>query len=409
MHSFLEEAGILPSSHPTITELFVPAEEAEAKKAEGAGLYKVPLTKLDMEWMQVLAEGWASPLTGFMRETEFQQSLHFNSTSGTNNQSCPIVLPVTLAQKSEIEGKDAITLTYEGKDVAILRKPEVYDAIKEERCSRQFGINHAGHPYIKLIHDAGDFNVGGELEVFEKISWNDGLDEYRKTPLELRAEFKKRGCDAVYAFQLRNPIHNGHALLMQDTQRKLEARGFKKPTLLLHPLGGWTKEDDVPLATRIEQHKAVLAEKVLDPETTVLAIFPGPMMYAGPTEVQWHAKARLNAGASFYIVGRDPAGMSHPVEDRNLYQAHHGREVLSMAPGLSLEIIPFKVAAYNKETGAMDFFDPAQADKFQFISGSKMRKFARDGEEPPSGFMCPSGWKIVSEFYQNKAKAAAAK
>ena len=44
--------------------------------------------------------------------------------------------------------------------------------------------------------------------------------------------------DAVFAFQLRNPIHNGHALLMQDTRQKLLKRGFKNPVLLLHPLGG---------------------------------------------------------------------------------------------------------------------------------------------------------------------------
>lgn len=62
-------------------------------------------------------------------------------------------------------------------------------------------------------------------------------------------------------------------------------RGYSHPVLLLHPLGGWTKADDVPLAVRIEQHKAVLQERVLDPISTVLAIFPSPMMYAGPTEV----------------------------------------------------------------------------------------------------------------------------
>ena len=55
--------------------------------------------------------------------------------------------------------------------------------------------------------------------------------------------------------------------------------------LLLHPLGGWTKEDDVPLAVRIKQHLAVLEEGVLSPSDTVLAIFPSPMLYAGPTEV----------------------------------------------------------------------------------------------------------------------------
>ena len=36
---------------------------------------------------------------------------------------------------------------------------------------------------------------------------------------------------------------------------------------------------------RIKQHHAVLEEGVLDKETTVLAIFPSPMLYAGPTEV----------------------------------------------------------------------------------------------------------------------------
>ena len=70
-----------------------------------------------------------------------------------------------------------------------------------------------------------------------------------------------------------------------NTRRQLESRGYKRPVLLLHPLGGWTKDDDVPLATRMEQHKAVLEEGLLDKDSTVIAIFPSPMMYAGPTEV----------------------------------------------------------------------------------------------------------------------------
>lgn len=42
----------------------------------------------------------------------------------------------------------------------------------------------------------------------------------------------------------------------QDTRRQLLERGYHNPVLLLHPLGGWTKEDDVPLKTRMEQHHA---------------------------------------------------------------------------------------------------------------------------------------------------------
>lgn len=88
----------------------------------------------------------------------------------------------------------------------------------------------------------------------------------------------------------------------------------------------------------------VLEDGVLDPETTIVSIFPSPMHYAGPTEVQWHAKARINAGANFYIVGRDPAGMGHPTEKRDLYDPDHGKKVLSMAPGLEkLNILPFRV------------------------------------------------------------------
>lgn len=65
------------------------------------------------------------------------------------------------------------------------------------------------------------------------------------------------------------------------------------------------------------------------------------------------------AGANFYIVGRDPAGMPHPETGKDLYEPTHGAKVLTMAPGLiTLEIVPFKVAAYNKVKRAMDFYDP---------------------------------------------------
>lgn len=69
------------------------------------------------------------------------------------------------------------------------------------------------------------------------IRWEDGLDDYRLSPNELRSRLQEMGADAVFVFQLRNPVHNGHALLMQDTRRRLIAKGFKKPVLLLHPLG----------------------------------------------------------------------------------------------------------------------------------------------------------------------------
>ena len=110
----------------------------------------------------------------------------------------------------------------------------------------------------------------------------------------------------------------------------------------------------------------------------------------------------MSAGANFYIVGRDPAGMPHPDTKQDIYNATHGAKVLTMAPGMTqLEIVPFRVAAYNLKKKAMDFFDPEKKEDFLFISGTKMRGLARSGEDPPEGFMAPSAWKVMSDFYQS--------
>uniref|UniRef100_A0A1D1YVP3 sulfate adenylyltransferase n=1 Tax=Anthurium amnicola TaxID=1678845 RepID=A0A1D1YVP3_9ARAE len=391
-----------------LVDLVVPREERAARRAEAAGLPRVGIGAIDLEWVHVVGEGWASPLRGFMREEEYLQSLHFNSfrldDGSVVNMSLPIVLAIGDAEKEAIGESPDVTLVAPGGDlVAILRRVQIFKHNKEERIARTWGTTAPGLPYVEqVINPAGNWLIGGDLEVLAPIKYNDGLDHYRLSPGELRKEFDKRGADAVFAFQLRNPVHNGHALLMNDTRRRLLEMGYRNPLLLLHPLGGFTKADDVPLAVRLEQHRKVLEDGVLDPETTILAIFPSPMHYAGPTEVQWHAKARINAGANFYIVGRDPAGMSHPLEKRDLYDPDHGKKVLSMAPGLEkLNILPFRVAAYDTLEKKMAFFDPSRAQDFLFISGTKMRAYARNGENPPDGFMCPSGWKVLVNYYKS--------
>uniref|UniRef100_A0A3P9N2C5 3'-phosphoadenosine 5'-phosphosulfate synthase 1 n=1 Tax=Poecilia reticulata TaxID=8081 RepID=A0A3P9N2C5_POERE len=405
----LQERDIVPvDASYEVKELYVQENKLDLAKADAETLPAVQIGKLDMQWVQVLAEGWATPLNGFMREREFLQCLHFDCLldGGVINLSVPIVLPLSTADKERLDGVTAIALVYSGRRVAILRNPEFYQHRKEERCARQWGTTCRDHPYIKMVMESGDWLVGGDLQVLDRIYWNDGLDQYRLTPNELKQKFKEMNADAVFAFQLRNPVHNGHALLMQDTQKRLVERGYRRPVLLLHPLGGWTKDDDVPLPWRMKQHAAVLEERVLDPDSTIVAIFPSPMMYAGPTEVQWHCRARMVAGANFYIVGRDPAGMPHPATGKDLYEPSHGAKVLTMAPGLvSLEIVPFKVAAYNKVKGAMDFYEPKNHQDYDFISGTRMRRMAREGENPPDGFMALTAWAVLKEYYQSLEKA----
>lgn len=246
---------------------------------------------------------------------------------------------------------------------------------------------------------------GSKVRYVKNIQFNDGLDQYRLTPKQIDDQIKARNADAVYAFQLRNPLHNGHALLLSDTRVQLLKLGYKNPILLLHPLGGWVKDDDVPLDTRMKQHQALLDDGTLNSETTILAIWPSPMYYAGPTEVLWHASSRANCGITHFITGRDPAGLKHPEDaSKDCYDVWHGQKLLVHVKDMinNVEICPFKVAALNKTTGKMDFVGPNSNNAdFDFISGTRMRTMAKNNEYPPDGFMSKNGWDVLAEYYRN--------
>lgn len=110
-----------------LVELVAPPERLPALRAEAEALPRVRLAPVDLQWAHVLAEGWASPLRGFMREAEYLQSLHFNCIrlpdGGLVNMSLPIVLAIGDAEKEQIGEKPDVAL--EGPDggvVAILRR-----------------------------------------------------------------------------------------------------------------------------------------------------------------------------------------------------------------------------------------------------------------------------------------------
>eukprot|EP00578_Thalassiosira_sp_NH16_P021144 CAMPEP_0181093960 /NCGR_PEP_ID=MMETSP1071-20121207/9729_1 /TAXON_ID=35127 /ORGANISM="Thalassiosira sp., Strain NH16" /LENGTH=1114 /DNA_ID=CAMNT_0023176239 /DNA_START=63 /DNA_END=3407 /DNA_ORIENTATION=- len=456
----LSPPGLPNPDGDEVIDLHVPEHLKAERRAEAEGLPKVLITDLDLNWLQVIGEGWASPLKGFMREGTLLEVLHFNSilvdpfnlTDNVNMQSSttdfqtfkefrppdrvsmsvPITLSCTSYTRDLIESSpdNSVALTTQmGNVVAILRNPEIYPNRKEEIVTRMFGAIDPGHPYIEQIYNGGEYLIGGEVELLDRITYNDGLDKWRKTSKELMAEFEEKGADTVYAFQTRNPTHAGHAYLMRSAGENLKKEGgYKNPVLWLSPLGGWTKEDDVPLDVRVKQHEEVLNSGLehpggLDPATTVMAIWPSPMVYAGPTEVQFHAKSRRSAGASYFVVGRDPAGMkgSHQAvahKDDDLYDGDHGRYVLQNSPGIgSMKMLSFVKVMYDIADNVMKVPDESRLQDFISISGSKMRLLARNGAVPcsatdiptdlvdancvPSGFMVPKGWDIVVDYYRN--------
>lgn len=271
--------------------------------------------------------------------------------------SVPITQPVTKEQYEALKGQTKIALKCSAlsEDVlAVIENPVFFENRKEEICARTFGTFSLKHPKIERIMQQGDYLVSGSKMRFVKnVEFKDDMDQYRQTPQQIHDQILTRGADAVYAFQLRNPLHNGHVLLLKDTREQLLKLGYKNPILLLHPLGGWVKDDDVPLDTRMKQHQALLDDGTLDPAHTILAIWPSPMYYGGPTEVLWHASSRATCAVTHFITGRDPAGLKHPdFPQKDCYDVWHGQKLLVHVSGMinNLEICPFKVAALNKNT-----------------------------------------------------------
>jgi len=152
------------------------------------------------------------------------------------------------------------------------------------------------------------------------------------------------------------------------------------------------------------QHQALLDDGTLPREHTILAVWPSPMYYGGPSEVLWHASSRVNCGITHFITGRDPAGVKHPEQPVDLYDPWHGQKLLVHNKAMlnGVDVVPFKVAAYNRKTSAMEFFNPrAENSKdFDFISGSRMRQMAKDGVNPPAGFMSQKGWEVLAAYYK---------
>ena len=130
------------------------------------------------------------------------------------------------------------------------------------------------------------------------------------------------------------------------------------------------------------------------------------MYYAGPTEVMWHCSSRTNCGITHFITGRDPAGMKHPEQDKDLYDVWHGQKLLVHVKTMlnNVDVCPFKVAAYHKERHQMEFLLPGMdAKEFDFISGTRMRSMAKNNESPPPGFMSQKGWEVLADYYRSIA------
>jgi sulfate adenylyltransferase len=345
------------------------------------GFERLTLTSREVTDLDMLAAGALSPLEGFMGRDDYEGVVaEMRLASGL-----PWALPVCLAV-DEVPKGDVVALSDEGgRLLATLEVHEAFEYDSEREAEQCFRTTDAEHPGVARLYDQKPLYLGGRVTVFERVP--PPYPEIANDPAETRAKFAERGWRRVVGFQTRNPIHRAHEYLTKAALECVDG-------LLIHPIVGETKSDDIPADVRMRCYETLI-EGYYPTDRVLLAINPAAMRYAGPREAIFHALVRKNYGCTHFIVGRDHAGVG------DYYGTYEAQEIFDEFDPDELEIEPlmFEHAFYCKITKGMATTktSPAGPEDRVFLSGTKVREMLRDGKRPPEEFTRPEVADILIE------------
>ncbi|MFN2467564.1 MAG: sulfate adenylyltransferase [Gaiellaceae bacterium] len=354
------------------------------RPGELESLERVTLTSRELSDLDMLASGALSPLEGFMGAEDYESVVEDMRLAN----GLPWALPVCLAVDEAPSGDRVALADASGRPLAVLEVEGVYDYDPAREAERCFGTTDAEHPGVARLYDQQPRYLAGSVTVFERAT--PAYPELAMDPAETRAEFARRGWKRVVGFQTRNPIHRAHEYLTKGALETVDG-------LLVHPLVGDTKSDDVPAATRVECYR-VLLDNYYPADRVVLSAFPAAMRYAGPREAIWHAICRKNYGCSHFIVGRDHAGVG------SYYGTYDAQLIFDEFEPHELDIEPmfFEHAFWCRACGQMASAKtcPHSGSDHVFLSGTKVRELLADGQLPPVEFSRPEVAEVLIAAYR---------
>ncbi|MBC7789981.1 MAG: sulfate adenylyltransferase [Anaerolineae bacterium] len=376
----------------TLVDRELTGKAREEAKKRAATLTKVQLGERELSDLEMIGVGALSPLTGFMRKLDYECVVDSMRLSDGLVWALPVTLSVSTERAAGIkEGEEIALADAAGNAVGIMQVTEKYAYDKKREAQNCFGTTDAAHPGVARVYDQGEVLLGGPVWVIDRPAQQD-FTEFRMTPLELRKRFDELGWKTVVAFQTRNPVHRAHEYLQKVAMEGVDG-------LLLHPLVGATKSDDVPADVRMRTYEEILGS-YYPKNRAMLSVFPAAMRYAGPREAVWHAICRKNYGCTHFIVGRDHAGVG------NYYGTYDAQEMIDRFSFEELGITPLKFehSFFCSTCGSMATAKtcPHGKESHVQLSGTRVREMLTNGELPPPEFTRPEVARILIEAYQGQ-------
>lgn len=407
----------------------VPEVERDSFIAK-ATKYKVyNISNADLSLFNRIADGGLSPLEGPMHQAEFNKVLKDETIERGNKQyawTIPIAFPISKSEAKAFEIGETIVVKNEyGVIVGTLEISDIYPFEKEVYNKSVYGTERKDHPGPRIVNeDSRDYLLGGKIWALPALD-HPVYGKYMLSPEETRNLFKERGWERILAFQTRNPLHRAHEYALVYGAEQL-SKGGSFCGVVLNPLVGATKSDDVPADVRMRTYEALIKNRLLGygdkddqfwkdkgydlSEQFMLVGLDMKMFYAGPKEAVMHAIYRQNYGFTDIVIGRKHADA--PFDDgKAVWGDFDAQEKFSQLKG-ELVTEPFKVgfAAYFQEIGRVGLVKEFKDKGYQqiSISGKELRKKLQASEAVDERIMRKPVAEILVEFYAKQKEATAA-
>jgi sulfate adenylyltransferase len=379
----------------TLKPLLVAGEERAALAVRARSLPEVRLSSRETSDLIMLASGAFSPLDGFMTRRDYDGVVDEMRLADGALWPMPITCAAPSDQAAALRLDAEVALVDDESDelMGILRVDEKFSYDKKREARLVFGTEDEKHPGVAKLYAQPETLLGGPVRVLSEGPYPTLYGEAYARPAETRALFAAKGWTTIAAFQTRNPIHRSHEYCTKIALELCDG-------VLIHPLVGKLKSDDIPADVRMKCYQALL-DGYYPKDRVALKVYPMEMRYGGPREAVLHALFRQNYGCSHIIIGRDHAGVG------SYYGPFDAQKIFERIPAGALLIKTLNIdwTFWCFKCGGMASTKTCPhppADRLM-ISGTKLREMLAAGEMPPAEFSRPEVLRILMDYYKSIA------